>query len=199
MLESALIRLLDWLGAKLPEEDSLWCNAILAESGAIDNQADRLEWLWGGVFVAAKTHIELRIREIASDAEGRWLPIEVILVAAYQCIFSAALLGILIFQVPRITEHWTDALPAVAICSLIALIPGVLGFGLFLLDNAARWGTLVFSVAHALLAWHRISLGGIHLTLPTIRIAFDAFIIAALARPAIIRRFIPSRVQLELD
>lgn len=199
MLESTLIRLLTWLGTKLPEEQSLWCDAILAESGAIDNQAHRLRWLWGGIFVAAKTHIELRIRGIASDTEGRRLPAEVIIVGAYQCMFSAVLLGVIISQLPRITEHWTDALPAVAICALIASIPGVLGFGLLLLDNAARWGTLVFSVAHALLAWHRISISVSHPALPAIRIVFDAFIIAALVRPAITRRFIPSRVQLELD
>jgi hypothetical protein len=199
MLESTLIRLLIWLGARLPEELSLWCDAILAEASAIEDHIDRLHWLLGGLSVAVKAHTGMRIRGLMSDAEGRWLPAEVVVVAAYQCIFSAVLLGLLLFQLPRITEHWTDALPAVAICTLIALIPGVLGFGLFLLDNAARWGTLVFLIAHALLAWRRISISVVPPTLPVIRIALDAFIIAALLRPAIIRRFIPSRVELKLD
>jgi hypothetical protein len=199
MLEFTLIRLLIWLGAGLPEELSLWCDAILAEAAAIEDHIDRLRWLLGGLSVAVKAHAGMRIRGLVSDAEGRWLPAEVVVVGAYQCLFSAVLLGLLVFQLPRITERWTDALPAVAICTLIALIPGVLGFGLFLLDNAARWGTLVFSAAHALLAWRRISVGVVHPTLPVIRIAFDVFIIAGLARPAIIRRFIPTRVELKLE
>jgi len=199
MLESALIRLLNRLAAHLPEDYSMWCEAIVAESAVIPENIDRLQWLWGGVSVAIKAHASIRIRSIASDSDGRWLPAEVIVAGAYQCLFSVVLLGIIVFQLPRITEPWTDALPAVAICALIASIPSVLGFGLFLLDNAARWGTLVFSVAHALLAWHRISTGVTRPTLPLIRIAFDAFIIAALMRTAIIQRFTPSRVQLKLD
>jgi len=199
MLESTLIRVLIWLGARLPDEQSLWCDAILAESAEFEDHIDRLQWLLGGLSVAVRAHAGMRIRGIISDSQGRRLPAEVVVVGAYQCIFSTVLLGLLIFQLPRITEHWTDALPAVAICALIALIPGALGFGLFLLDNAARWGTLVFSIAHALLAWRRISIGVVHPTHPFIRIAFDAFIIAALVRPTIIRRFMPSRVELKLD
>lgn len=199
MLESTLNRLLSWLAARLPDEQSLWCQAMLAESDIIDNHAHRLQWLFGSVLVALRAHAGVRIRAIASDADGLWLPAEVIVAGAYQCVFSAVLLGILVFQLPRIKESWTDALPAVAICMLIAAIPGVLGFGLLLLDNAARWGTLVFSVAHALLAWRRISIGAVPPTLPLIRIALDAFIIAALVRPAIIRRFTPSSLRLKLE
>ena len=198
MFESILIRLLTWLGDNLSAEQSLWYEAILAESAAIQSAQDRMQWLSGGVFLAIRAHAATRIRAMVVDAEGRRLPTEVILVAAYQCLFSLVLLGLLVFQLPRITERWTDAVPALSIMFLVIIVPGVLGFGLLVLDNSARWGTLAFSIIHAMLAWRRFSGSPVHPMMPIIRIAFDAFIIAVLIRPAIVRRFIHRQIQLKL-
>lgn len=199
MLESVMIQLLCWLGQKLPGEHSLWCEAMLAETVEIQATRDRLQWLLGGILVALRTHVRIRVREIATDAEGARLPAEIIVVAAYQCVFSLVLIGVLVCQLPQITERWTDAVPALSIAFFMATVVGVLGFGLFLLDNAARWGTLIFTIAHSLLAWHRISIGLVDPTLPFIRIVFDALIITALVHPASVRRFSHRPVRLNLE
>jgi hypothetical protein len=105
---------------------------------------------------------------------------------------------VLTLQLGRVREPWADALPVLLIAFFVAIVPGVLGFGLLILDDAARWGTLVFSIAHALLAFHRLSTTPVNPMFPMMRIVFDAFIIATLLCPVITRRFQYRALQLNL-
>lgn len=198
MLESILIRVINWLTRQLPDEHSAWCEALLAESSAITRAEERLRWIAGGVAVALRTYAANRIRGITTDLDGQRLPAALLLVAGYQCIFSLALVLLLVFQLPSLRASWTDAVPALSISFFLAIIPGVLGFGLLILDEAARWGTVAFSAAHAVLAWHRISITSVDPILPAFRIALDMFIIITLIHPVIVHRFRDRPLRLNL-
>lgn len=198
MLESILLRILTGLMQRLPEEHSVWCKALIAEAAEIHKSGERLRWMTGGVVVALRTYALNRIDAVTTDLDGKRLPAMVLIIASYQVLFSLVLVGLLTFQLGLVRESWTDALPVLLIAFFVAIVPGVLGFGLLILDDAARWGTLVFSIAHALLAFHRLSTAPVSPTLPTMRIVFDAFIIAILLCPVIRRRFQDRALQLNL-
>ena len=67
-------------------------------------------------------------------------PLDVGLIVLYFAVFSAVLLGILLWQwaAGHIHASWQEKIFVLPICFLLALLPGVLSLGLWMLDNAAR-------------------------------------------------------------
>ncbi len=119
-------------------------------------------------------------------------PLPVTLIAGYFWVFSGVLIAILFWQVAmhRIHSGVVEKLIVLCGCFLVALLPGVLGFGLWLLDNAARIGAVMFALLHAIsevaflsnlhipsraFTWFRILLDGaiiLCLIHPKVRAAF---------------------------
>ena len=109
------------------------------------------------------------------------------------------LIGVIAFQIPDIHERWIDAIPVLAICLFLVSLPAVFGVGLFLLDDASRIASIVFSIAHGLTACEMIQLKWPnHAVLPILRLLLDGFVIFALARKSVRSRFKVPRQELHL-
>src|SRR5664279_2230739 len=84
-------------------------------------------------------------------------------------------------------------------CYAIATLPAVLGFGLTLLDESARLGTILFTIVHALFDWKYLHSGFAPYPKFTVfRIALDVLIIVVLNRRAVRLAFQLSPVSLLL-
>jgi hypothetical protein len=154
-----------------------------------------LRWCLGGVTTLVTAW--LRISGGASRKEGGRF--DVSLIAGYQFLFSAVLIGIMTWQLPRITASWKYAVPALIMCYGVAAMPAVLGFGLALRDEAARVGTVIFSIAHAFLNLEYIRRGlAPHAQFTALRVAVDVVIIITLNRQAVRRAFQLSPIALHL-
>lgn len=115
-------------------------------------------------------------------------PLPVRLIAGYFWLFSAVIFGVLFWQMATHQIHgaWAEKVIVLAGCFLLALLPGVLGVGLWLLDNAARIGAIIFALLHAISEAAFLS----HVHIPSraftwFRILLDAAIIMALVSPQI--------------
>lgn len=161
---------------------------MLAELALVEGFWARLRWTMGGAFALATA--QLRTSSRKNDRR-----IDILLIAAYHFVFSAVLIGTVTWQLPRISEAWKYAVPALAICYLLSALPGVLGLGLLLRDEAARIGVLIFSLAHALLTCGYMSQAA-HWAFPGFRIGLDLFIIVILLRPQVLRSFQTSPITL---
>lgn len=73
-------------------------------------------------------------------------------IAVYQALFSAVLLGTLIWQAT--THHpsdgWLYASPVLLMMLFVSLLPAVLAYGLWIMDDGARIGTAIFTLLHAI-------------------------------------------------
>jgi hypothetical protein len=184
-------RLLAFIASRLPESLIPWSEAMLAELSFVEGSWARLQWAAGGVFALATAQLRMKAR-----AHG-WR-LDVFLIAAYHLVFAAILIGVLTWQLPQIKESWKYAVPALAICYLLSALPAVLGLGLLLRDDAARIGTLLFSLAHILLTCGTMSHTGNHWGFPAFRIGIDALMVVILLRPKVSSFFRTSPIMLHL-
>ncbi len=181
-------QLLAFTANRLPDALQPWAEAMLAELAFVQGFWTRLYWAAGGASALATAQLR------ASSRRNGWR-LDVFLIAAYHFAFSAVLIGTITWQLPKITESWKYAAPALAICYLLSALPGVLGFGLLLRDEAARTGVLIFSLAHALLTCGYLS-QTTHWAFPGFRIGLDLLIIVVLLRPQVLRSFQTSPITL---
>ncbi len=113
-------------------------------------------------------------------------------IAVYHAGFSLVLLGVLLWQ--TLTHHpsdgWLYAAPVLIMLTFLSVVPAVIAYGLWIMDNGARIACVVFTVLHALTTaaylqhaaafwrpWSRLTLDAlilIVLLLPRIRRAFEA-------------------------
>ena len=115
-------------------------------------------------------------------------PLDVVFIVIYYAGFSAVLVGILAWQIlaGHIHASWQEKAVVLPFTFLLALLPGVLSLGLWVLDNAARLGGILFALLHAIA--EIAFLGKPHIPWPAFtvfRIAMDAVIIVCLCRPAV--------------
>lgn len=115
-------------------------------------------------------------------------PTVVTLIAGYFWVFSGVVIAVLLWQIllHRIHGGLAEKMIVLFGCFLLALLPGVLGFGLWLLDNAARVAAMIFALLHAIseLAF----LSSVHIpsrAFTWFRIGLDAAIILCLMHPRI--------------
>jgi hypothetical protein len=121
-------------------------------------------------------------------------------IAVYHVLFSALLVGTLVQQ--GIAHHpaagWLDAAPVLLMMLFLSLIPAVLAYGLWIMDDGARVGAILFTFLHLLTAIVYVQ----HVPWmwrPWTRIALDAAIIAVLLLPSIRRAFRSSSALLFSD
>jgi hypothetical protein len=117
-------------------------------------------------------------------------PGEVTAIAAYHALFSAVLVGTLIWQC--ITHHptdgWVYAAPVIVMLLFVSLMPAVLCFGLWILDNGARIGCMIFTLLHMVITVAYLGHAQA-LWRPSSRLALDVVIIAVLMLPRIRKTF----------
>jgi hypothetical protein len=168
---------------------------MLAELAVIEGFWTRLRWSLGGM----ATLVTARMRHSANSSPRKDGRLAVSLIAGYQFLFSAVLIGVMTWQLPRITESWVYAVPVLIMCYALSALPAVLGFGLALRDEAARVGVVIFSIGHALINFEYIrrSLAP-HAEFTAVRIAADVVIIIALNRRAVRRAFQLSPIALHV-
>ena len=140
-------QLLLFLLEKIPATLEPWGQAMLAELAVIDGFWTRLRWSLGGGMTLVTASIRLIIGSSGPEEDRR---LDVSLIVGYQFLFSAMLMGVLTLQLPRITESWSYAVPALIVCYALSGLPAVLGLGLALRDEGARIGTIILSSVHAL-------------------------------------------------
>ena len=129
-------------------------------------------------------------------------PLDVTLVAIYLGAFSAVLWGIISWEWlgGHIHGAWQDKLVVLPLCLLLSLLPGVIALGLWVLDNAARLGAMLFALLHAITEiafFFKPHIPSPAFTL--LRIALDALIIASLCRPGVRKVFSWDPVRLSLQ
>jgi len=119
-------------------------------------------------------------------------PLAVQVIAIYQIGFSAFLLGLIVWQIATHHIHatWQEKIIVLPFTFIIAILPGVLGFGLWMLDSAARLGVIFFSLLHAIseIAY----LGHAHIPSPAftiLRIVWDGIIILWLCHSSVRKAF----------
>ena len=184
---------------KLPPELREWYEAILNEAAALPRGPARVFWICGGIAALLGEVFRTGIRRMTTDHDGNQFPLELLIVAIYQCLFSVGLIGVIAFQIPHIRERWTDVIPVLAMCLLLASLPAVFGVGLFLLDDASRIASIVLSIVHGLSACQMIQLKWPdHALLPILRLLFDGFVIFALLKKSVRSRFKMHRQELHL-
>jgi hypothetical protein len=126
-------------------------------------------------------------------------PGEITAIAVYHALFSAALVGVLMWQ--AITHHpsdgWLYAAPVVVMLLFVSLVPAVLCFGLWIMDNGARIGCLIFTLLHMMITFAYLRHASA-LWRPWARLALDAVIVVVLMMPRI-RRAFESESRLLLD
>lgn len=188
-------RLLFWLHKRLPSVLQFWSEAMLAELSVVEGFWNRLQWSLGSAVTLLTSWARLSRGDDSKSPQSR----EVTLIAAYQFLFSMVLVGLMIWQLPRVTEPWQYAFPVLIMCFALALLPGILGFGLMLRDDAARVGTQLFSLVHGLFNLEYIRRGlAPHPEFTAARILLDIVIILVLQRHSVRRIFELSPIRLDL-
>lgn len=188
-------QLLSLLHDRMPATLQPWSQAMLAELAVIEGFWTRLRWSLGGMI----TLVTAWLRHSASPNPKKGGRLDVSLIAGYQFVFSAVLIGVITWQLPRITESWKYAVPVLIMSYAVSALPAVLGLGLALRDDAARVGTIIFSIAHALLNFEYIRRRlAPHAKFTALRIAADVAIIIVLNRQAVRRAFQISPIALHL-
>jgi hypothetical protein len=119
-------------------------------------------------------------------------PAEVTLVAIYYAGFSVVLLGVLGWQTVMHppSAGWIDAAPPLLFCLLIAVIPAVISVGLWILDDAARIGSVILAIIHGIVTIVWLSrMPTMKIVLPWIRLVIDGAIVLCMVRPGVQRAF----------
>jgi len=117
-------------------------------------------------------------------------PGEVTVISVYHVLFSLVLVGVLFWQ--GVTHHpsdgWWYAAPVIVMLLFVALVPAVIAYGLWIMDEGARIACLIFTLLHALttVAYLQHAPGYWR---PWTRLALDAVIITVLMLPRIRRAF----------
>ena len=188
--------LLSFFASRLPDQSSEWAAAMFAELKALPSSRERMAWAIGGSWALARIWARSSLRSIMFDPVK---PLPVILASAYHAIFCSALLYVIASQLPHVTSPWTEAFFPILFMFLVALIPGVIALGLWVLDGAARYLAIVFSLIHGLGNYALLSNGRLPWSAwPVGRIGVDILIIGILVSPPIRRAFRPPPIYLAL-
>jgi hypothetical protein len=188
--------LLSFFAKRLPDQLSEWAAAMLAELEALPDSRERMVWAVSGSWALARIWARSSLRSIVFDPVK---PSPVILVSAYHAIFCCALLYVIASQLPYITSPWTEAFFPILFMFLVAIIPGVIALGLWVLDDSARYLAIVFSLMHGLGNYALLSNGRLPWSAwPVGRICVDILIIGILVSPPIRRAFRPPSIHLAL-
>lgn len=128
-------------------------------------------------------------------------PLDVTLICGYFVLLSAVLLGMILWALftHRIHSPWQDQIFVLPVCFLIALMPVVLALGLWVQDNAARLGGIVFVLLHT--GTEIVWFTNPHIpsrAFTVFRIALNLAIIFCLSRPGVRRAFRWKPVGIEL-
>jgi hypothetical protein len=117
-------------------------------------------------------------------------PGEVTAIAVYHALFSAVLVGALVWQgmTHRPADGWLYAAPVIAMMLFVSLVPAVICVGLWIMDNGARVGCMILTMLHMMVTVAYVRHAPA-LWRPWARIALDAVIIAVLMLPRIRRAF----------
>lgn len=189
------IWLLGRLARRLPPEEQVWADALLGELAQIRGTWERLAWMVSGICGLGKIWMRLRLARVFDG--GR--PPALTLIALYHAILSGIIVAVLLWQLPRIRTPWTEAFFPVLICLFLALLPGVIALGLWVLDEAARFMAIFFALLHALGNFALISTHHFGWTVrPVGRIALDLVVIGVLLLPSVRNAFTPLHVDLKL-
>jgi len=191
------IALLSFFAQRLPSGERPWAEAMLGELTEIQNPWNRLIWAVSGSWGLAKIWTRGLLRGPRPDDEIR--PLAVSLIALYHAVFSCVILSVLIWQLPSVKPPRMEACFPVLIAFFLALIPGVIAVGLWVLDDVARFLAMMLSLLHALGNCALISTR--HMgwePLPVSRIVLDIVMIGVLLLPAMRRAFRPPAVELKL-
>lgn len=179
-----------------PTELKPWADAMHAELDAIEAPSVRLRWTCGCMWALAKTIARQHVMKLGNER-----PWPVTLIAIYFAGFCCELVAVLGSQLVghKIHASWSEAAFPVAFCFMLALLPGVIAAGLWLLDNAARLMGIFFALAHSLLNWawmNQPSVG--YRTITLLRIVADILTLLLLCHPAVRRAFQQQRIELRL-
>jgi hypothetical protein len=189
--------LLSFFSARLPDQARPWAAAMLAELEAVHDRRERMSWAVNGSWGLTKIWLEGSLRRLLFDPIR---PGPVVLICAYHAIFCCVLLYVIVTQIPRITSSWTDAFFPLLFMVFTAIIPGVIAFGLWVLDDSARYFAMFFTLLHGLGNYALLSTGQLLWTArPIGRIGLDVLILGILVSPPIKRAFRPPPIHLNLD
>lgn len=189
--------LLSFFASRLPHQSSQWATAILVELEALPDPRERMAWAISGSWGLARIWLEGSIRSIFFDPVK---PLPVILISVYHGIFCCVLLCMIVSQLPHVTSSWIEAFFPVLFMFFAATIPGVIAVGLWVLDDSARYLTIVFSLLHGLGNYALLSTGRLPWTVrPLGRMVMDVLIIGILVLPPIRSTFRPPPIHLSLD
>lgn len=108
-------------------------------------------------------------------------PRGVIAIAVYQALFSVVLLATLVRE--SVTHHpsdgWLYAAPVLLMMFFVSLLPAVFAYGLWIMDEGARVGTVIFTILHAISTVVYLQ-SALTYWRPWSRLAIDAAILAYL-------------------
>lgn len=195
-LDNFSTRLLQTVIDLLPANLAPWGEAMLAEIKFIEGFWNRFFWTLGGVIALLTTRLRHSAQSLIYDENRR---LDVTLIAAYHALFTLALFITVTWQLPRITEHWPQALPVLIMSYGACALPAVLALGLAIGDNSARVGAIMFSIIHILITWEYIRRGfSHHIWFSNLRIVLDVAIIFALNRRSVREVFRTSPLELHL-
>ena len=189
------IWLLGWFAQRLPPEQQIWADALLGELAQIPGIWERLIWTVSGICGLGKIWMRTRLENVFDGDR----PLAVTLIALYHAILSCIIVAVLVWQLPRMRTPWTEAFFPVLMSLFVALIPGVIALGLWVLDDAARLMAIILSLLHALgngalISTHHLGWTG----RPVGRIVLDLVMIGILLLPSIRGAFRPLPVDLRL-
>jgi hypothetical protein len=188
--------ILGFFTRRLPGEERPWAEAMLSEVEAIAGDREKLVWALSGSWGLSR--IWFRTVFLGLRMEER-RPAALVLIAVYHAVFSCVVLTVLIRQLPLIKAPFSEALCPLLLAFFVALLPAAIAVGIWLLDEAARWWAIVFSLVHGLgnYAWmSSLNLGW--QPLPTARIVLDVVMICVLLLPSTRRAFRPPQIELGL-
>ena len=178
-----------------------WAEALSAETDSIPGTLAPLAFALSGMFGLA--HMGLRNWRSATAVDFPSRPWAVALICFYHVALSGLLLGVLIEQLltHAIHEPWKDAFFPVVFAFLVALVPAVIALGLWVMDNAARWMCMLFTIFH-FFSTSALLNSLVHSPWRTgiawLRLLLDAAILASLNLPSIRRSFRNQSAELRL-
>jgi hypothetical protein len=190
-------KLLTLFASRLPDQFNHWAAAMLAELESLSDPRERMTWAVSGSWGLTKIWMEGSLRRLLIDPVR---PFAVVLVSAYHAIFCTVLMYVILTQIPSVRSPWTEAFFPLLFMLFIAIIPGVIALGLWVLDDSARYFAICFSVVHGLGHYALLSTGRMPWTGRLAgRIGLDLLMAGVLVSPTIRQAFRPPPIQLHLD
>jgi hypothetical protein len=107
-------------------------------------------------------------------------------IAVYHALFSCVLVGALALQCisHRPLDGWLYAAPVIAMLLFVSVIPAVFCVGLWMMDDGARIGCIMFTILHLITTTFYVSHSP-NMLRPWLRIVLDVVIIGVLMLPRI--------------